>query len=101
MDDMYILKKHNENIDNPSIRICANNIENRITFKTKTAYYLEILTPETSQLLGRTKYKLTKDKNGERVPETREAAIVHCNIINNDYQQDSRVFYTFVSDKPW
>ena len=42
----YILKKHGEKTSNPSIKIYINKIENRITFKTKTGYYLEILTPE-------------------------------------------------------
>ena len=47
-----ILKNHNDNIDNPSIRIYVNKIENRITFKIKTGYYLELLTPETMKLIG-------------------------------------------------
>ena len=47
----YILKKHTEKTDNPSIRICVNKTENRITFKIKTRYYLEHLTPTTVQLL--------------------------------------------------
>ena len=45
------LKKHNEKIDNSSIRTFVNKIENRITFKIKTGYYLELLTPETAKLL--------------------------------------------------
>ena len=64
----YILKKHSESVDNPSIRIYVNRIENRITFKTKNGYYLELLTPETMKLLGSTENKITKDKNGENVP---------------------------------
>ena len=48
----YILKKHSESVDNPPIRIYANRIENRITFKIKSEYYLELLTPETMNLLG-------------------------------------------------
>ena len=49
------------------------------------------------KLLGSTKNKITKDKNGENVPhlEITEVVLVHCNIVNNDYQQDSRVLYTF------
>ena len=43
----YILKKHSENVDNPSIKIYVNKIENRVTFKIKKGYYLELLTPET------------------------------------------------------
>ena len=55
------------------------------------------------KLLGSTKNKITKDKNGENVPhlEITEVVLVHCNIVNNDYQQDSRVLYTFVLNKPF
>ena len=78
-----------------------NKIENRITFKIKDGYSLELLTKETMKLLGSTENKITKDKNGENVPhlEITEVVLVHCNIVNNDYQQDSRVLYTFVPNK--
>ena len=53
------------------------------------------------ELLGSTKNKITKDKNGENVPnlEITEIILANCNIVNNDYQQDSRVWYTFVPNK--
>ena len=94
----YILKKHGEDIDKPSVQIYVNKIENRITFKIKDGYSLELLTPETMKLLGSTENKITKDKNGENVPhlEITEVVLVHCNIANNDYQQDSRALYTSV-----
>ena len=97
----YILKKHSESIDNPSIRMYINRIENRITFKIKKGYYLELLTPETVKLLGNTESKITKDKNGENVPhlEVVELVLVHCNLVNNDYQEDSRILFTFVPNK--
>ena len=78
-----------------------NRIENRITFKIKNGYYLELLTPETMKLLGSTESKITKDKNGENVPhlEVAELVLVHCNLVNNDYQQDSRILFTFVPNK--
>ena len=60
------MKKHGENTDDPSIRIYVSKIENRITFKRKTRYYLELLTPETMKLLGSTENKITKDKNREK-----------------------------------
>ena len=60
----YILKKPAENIDNQPIRIYVNKIENSITFKIKTEYYLELLTSEIMKLLGCTENKITKDKNG-------------------------------------
>ena len=55
------------------------------------------------KLLGSTENKITKDKNGENVPcrEITEVVFVYCNIANNDYQQDSRVLYTFVQNKPF
>ena len=55
------------------------------------------------KLLGSTKNKTTKEKNGEIVPhlEITEVVLVHCNIFNNDYQQDSRILRTFVPDKPF
>ena len=64
----YILKKHSESVENPSIRIYINRIESRITFNIKNGYYLELLTLETMKLLGSTESKITKDKNGENVP---------------------------------
>ena len=62
------IKKHTEKTDNPAIRICVNKIENRITFKTKRGYYLELLTPETMKLLGGTKSKMVKNENSEIAP---------------------------------
>ena len=81
--------------------IHVNKIENRITFKIKTGYYLELLVSEIMKLLESTKTKITKDKNGENVShlELTEVVLIHCNIVNNDYQQDSRVLYTFVPNK--
>ena len=60
-------------------------------FKIKSGYHLELLTPETMKLLGGTVNKINKDKNGENVPhlEVAELVLVHCNLVNNDYQQDS------------
>ena len=94
----YILKKHGENTDKPSIQIYVNKIENRITFKIKNGHSLELLTKETMKLLGSIENKTTKDKNGENVShlEITEVVLVHCNMVNNDHQQDS---YTFVPNK--
>ena len=91
-----LLRNIVKNVDNPSIRIYVNKIENRITFKIKNEYYLELLTPKTMKLLGSTKSKITKDKKGEN-----EKILVHCNLVNNDYQQDSRILYTLVPNKPF
>ena len=79
----YILKRHGENIDKPSVQIYVNKVENRITFNIKDGYSLELLTPETMILLGSTENKITKDKNGENLPhlEITEVVLVHCNIV--------------------
>ena len=61
---MYIKKTWR----NPSIKIYTNKLENRITFKIKTGYYLELLTSKTMKLLRSTKSKIEKDKNGENIP---------------------------------
>ena len=81
--------------------IYVNKIENRIMFNIKTEYHLELLTPETVKLLGSTKSKINKDENGENEPhlEITEVILVHCYIVNYDYQQDSRVPDTFVPNK--
>ena len=97
----YNLKKHGENTDKSSVHIYVDMIENRVTLRIKDGYSIELLTPETMKLLGSTKSKINKDQNGENVPylEVTEVVLFHCNIVNNDYQQDSRVLYTFVFDK--
>ena len=95
------MSKHGENIDNPSVRIYVNKIENRITFKVKTGYCLDLLTPEIMKLVGKTKNKIPKDKNSENVPHLQisELILVHSNIVNIDYQQDSIVLYAFNPNK--
>ena len=75
----FIFEKHDEKINNPSTRIYVNKTENRITFKTKTGYYLDPLTTETIVLV----------------------ALVYCYSVSNDYQQDSRVLHTFIPSEPF
>ena len=74
-----------------------NKIKNTTTFKIKNGCSLELLTKETMKLLGSTKNKITKDKNGENAQhlEITEVVLVHCNMVDNNYQQDSPVLYTF------
>ena len=81
--------------------IYINKIENRISFKIKKGYYLELLTSGKMKLLRCTKSKITKDENGENVShlEINEVMLVHCNIVNNNSQQDSRVLYKFLPNK--
>ena len=83
------MKKHETLTENSPIRIYVNKIENRITFKVKSEYYLELLIPETIKLLRSTEKKIAKNKNGENVLHLEidtDAALFHCNIVNNDYQ---------------
>ena len=99
----YISKKHETitDTDNPPVQIDVNEIKNRIIFKKKTSYKLELLTEETMQLLGSSKKVINKNKNGELVPklETVEVVLVHSNLVNNNYQQASKVLFTFVPNK--
>ena len=83
----YFIKNHEKVSNSPPIAIYVNRIEGRITFKIKTGYYLDVLTPEALKLLGSTKKKLTKDKNDESVPhlEIPKEILVHCNFVNNGY----------------
>ena len=98
---LIYLKKYETVADNLSIIIYLNKIENRITVKIKTGYYPEILTPETMKLIGNIINNINRDENDKNVPylEVTEVVLVHWNIVNNDYQQDSRVLYTVLSNK--
>ena len=99
----YIIKKHETIGKTATILIYANTINNRIVFKIKTGYKLELLSKETMKLLGRAKDIIDSDKNGENVPrlENVEVVLLHCNLVNNSYQQASRVLFTFVPNKQY
>ena len=58
---------------------------------------------QTMKLLGSIQSKITKDKNGENIShlEIVELVLIHCNLVNNNYQQNSRILYTFVPNKPF
>ena len=96
-----MLKKHGKKTVYPSIKNYANKLGNTITFKIKTRYYLELLTLETMRLLGSIKNKIAKYEHGENVPylEITKKKLIHSNVVNNSYQQNSRVLYTFVPNK--
>ena len=97
----FIIKKHKTLAENPPIQIYPNKIKNRISFKVKTGCKLELLSPEILKLLGSTKKDVDQDKDGENVPklESVEVVLVHCNLVNNNSQQASKVLFTFVPDK--
>ena len=99
----YIIKKHETIGENAPILIYANTINNRIVYKIKSRYKLELLSRETMKLLGSTKDIIDSDKNSENVPklENVEVVLVHCNLVNNVYQQHSRVLFTFAPTKQY
>ena len=96
----YIIKKNEAIVNNPPVKT-VNEIKNRIVFKIKTSYKLELLPPETMKLLGSTKKYVDQEKDGENVPKLESAkfVLVHCNLVNNNYQQASKVLFTFGQNK--
>ena len=96
-----MIKKPKALTENPPIQIYPSKIKNRIVFKIKAGYKLELLTPETMRLLGSTKKYVDKDKNVETVEKFQsvEVASVHCNLVKNDYQHTSNVLFHFVPNK--
>ena len=99
----YIIKKHETIGENAPILLYANTINNRIVFKIKSRYKLELLSKEAMKLLGSTKDIIDSDKNSENVPrlENVEVVLVHFNLVNNSYQQASKVLFTFAPTKQY
>ena len=83
------------------MQIYVNKIKNSFVFKIKTGYKLELLFPKTMKLLGIAKKDVDQDKDGEDVPklESVEVVLLHCNIVNKNYQQASKALFTFVQNK--
>ena len=99
----YIIKKHEIIADVSPLLIYVNEINSRIVFKIKSGYKLELLSKETMKLLGSTSNSTDKDKNSQLVPklESVDLVLVHCNLVNNSYQQASKVLFTFVPNKKY
>ena len=99
----YIIKKHETITTTSPVIIYVNTVNNRIVFKIKTGYKLELLSSETMKLLGSSKSVIDSDKNSELVPklESADLVLMHCNLVNNDYQKASRVLFTFVPNKSY
>ena len=97
----FIIKKHETLTENPPVQIYPNKIKNRIVFKIKTGYKLELLSLETMKLLGSTKKDVDQDKDGEDQPklESVEVVLVHRNLVNKNYQQTLKVLFTFVPNE--
>ena len=99
----YTIKKHETIADVSPVLVYVNEINNRIVFKTKSGYKLELLSKETIKLLGSSTDTIDGDKNSELVPklESVDFVLVHCNLVNNSYQQASKVLFTFVPNKKY
>ena len=99
----FIIKKHETLTENPPIQIYPNKIKNRIVFKVKRGYKLgsiETIREYKMQLLGSTKkVDICKDREDVSKLESVQIALIHCNLVNNIYQQASKVFFTFVPNK--
>ena len=98
---MSTSEKHETLIEIPAIYIYINRVNNRLAFTIKYGYKLDLQTPETMKLFGRTKKLIGKTKNGENVLslEVVHVVLVQYNLVHNQYQQKSEVLYTFVPNK--
>ena len=98
-----INKKHETIADVSPVLIYVNEINNGIVFKIKSGYKLELLSKETMRLLRSSADTIDGDKNSELVPklESVDLVLVHCNLVNNNYQQASKVLFTFVPNKKY
>ena len=97
----YIIRKHETLTTVPPIHVYINRINNRLVFKIKYGYKLEVQKPETMKLFGSTKKLIDKTKQQKKVPslEEVEVVLVQCNLVDNQYQQKSEVLYTFTPNK--
>ena len=91
-------KKHETITTAPRIHFYINRINNRLAFKIKDGYKLELKTPKTMKLCGSTKKLIDKTKNGENVPSLDVVAVV---LVDNQYQQIYEVLYTFMLNKSY
>ena len=98
---LYIIKKHGTIItsEESAVLMYPNKIKNRIISKIKTGYKLELLTNGTMKLLGDGPM-IDTNKNDNNVPELEQlhSVLLHCNIVQDDYLQNSKLLYNFVPD---
>ena len=97
----YIIKKHGTATNNTPVQIYANKIKSSIVYKIKTSYKLDLLPKETMKLLGSTKKDVDQSKDGENVPKLQsvEVVLMYCKVVKNNYEQASKVRFTFVPNK--
>ena len=99
----YTWKNVNNSYNNNKFKISASTWSEEFELPDGSYSVSDIQDYFEYILKKHTENKITKDKNGENVPhlEIVELVLVHCNLVNNDYQQDSRILYTFVPNKPF
>ena len=99
----YIINKHETVTGTYPVLIYVNETNNRKVFKIKSRYKLELLSKETMELLGSSKSVVDSDENSKLVPklESVDLVLMHCNLVNNDYQKASTVLFTFVPNKSY
>ena len=98
----YIIENRKTIANNTPVQIYVNKIKNRVVFKIKLGYKLELLSLETIKLLGSTKNDVDQDKDGENVLRLQpiEDFLVSQSLANNNYyQQVSKILFTFVPKK--
>ena len=97
----YIIKKHEKLTVIPPIHVYLNRTNDRLVFKIKDGYKVELQMPETMKLFDSTKKLIGETKNGENVPnlEVIEVVSVQCPLVDNQYQQKSKVLCTFMPNE--
>ena len=97
----YITKKHEALAKIPPVHVYINRINNRLLFRKIDRNKLEFETLKLRNLLGSTKKVIDETKNGENTPsvEVVEVGSVQCNLVDSQYQQMSKIFYTFKPNK--
>ena len=101
----YIIKKHETltGDDKAPIQMLPNEGTNRIHFRIKQVYSIEFMSPEVMKFLGSAERKISENKDCENVPqvEITEFILVHCSLVNNEFQRESKILHTFVPNKPY
>ena len=99
----FIIRKQETLKIIPPIHAYINRNNNRLVFKIKGGYKLELQPSETMKLFRNTKKLTGKTKHGQKIPriELVEVVLVHCNLVDNQYQQNSEVLNTFAPNKSY
>ena len=101
----YFWDKTKARGDNPEevFKLYHDRVRNRTAYIIHEGYYIKLPTKEIREMLGISKEKIVGSEYGDLVPKIDPvtAVLVHCNLVDNDYQRDSKLLYSFVPDKPF